>query len=55
MFLTTPLVLRSQGLSLILLILAIVCFLLVSFGVPAKLGFDLGWLGMAFFAGSFIL
>ena len=52
---TTPIVVRSAGVSLLLLILAILMFLLAAFGVGTKLGFDLVDLGLAFFAGSFIL
>jgi hypothetical protein len=52
---TTPIVVRSQGVSLLLLVLAIVCFLISAFGVDTKLGINLVDLGLAFFAGSFIL
>lgn len=47
--------LRASGVSLILLILAILCFLLAAFGVGSKLGIDIVDLGLAFFAGSFII
>ena len=46
--------LRTRGVSLLLIILAILCFLLAAFGVGSKLGIDLVDLGLAFFAGSFI-
>ncbi len=45
--------LRAGGLSLLLLVLAILCFLLAALG--AKLGVDTLDLGLAFFAGSFIV
>ena len=54
-FLTAPIALRSAGASLLLLVLAIVCFLISAFGVDTKLGINLVDLGLAFFAGSFIL
>jgi hypothetical protein len=40
--------------GLILIVVAILCFLLAAFGVGSKLGIDLVDLGLAFFAGSFI-
>ena len=45
---------RSFGVSLLLIILAIVCFLLAAFGVGEKLGINIVDLGFAFFAASFI-
>jgi hypothetical protein len=45
---------RSFGVSLLLIIVAILCFLLAAFGVGSKLGIDIVDLGLAFFAASFI-
>ena len=45
---------RSQGVSLLLIVLAILCFLLAAFGVGSKLGIGIEDLGLAFFAASFI-
>jgi len=45
---------RSNGVSLVLLVIAIVLFLLAAFGVGEKLDVALLPLGLAFFAGSFI-
>ena len=42
------------GVSLLLIIIAIVLFLVSAFGVGDKLGFNLVDLGLAFFAGAFI-
>ena len=53
-FLTTPIVIRSTGVSLLLIVLAVVCFIVAALGVGSKLGFNLVDLGLAFFAGSFI-
>jgi uncharacterized membrane protein len=47
--------LRTTGVSLILIIIAIILFVVAALGVGAKLGFDLVDLGLAFFAASFIL
>jgi hypothetical protein len=46
--------LRAGGVSLLLIVLAILCFLLAAFGVGEKLGISILDLGFAFFAGSFI-
>ena len=46
--------LRASGVSLLLLVVAIVLFVLSAFGVDSKLGISLFPLGAAFFAGSFI-
>lgn len=51
---TNAITLRSGGVSLLLIVLAILCFLLAAFGVTAKLGIDIVDIGLAFFAGSFI-
>jgi hypothetical protein len=39
--------------KLILLVVAIILFVLAAAGVPGRLGW--GWLGMAFFASSFVI
>ena len=54
MLLTTPIVIRSAGVSLLLLVLAIVMFIVSALGVEAKLGINLVDLGLAFLAGAFI-
>jgi hypothetical protein len=41
-------------LSVIFLIVAIVCFILQAIGVPTG-KVSIGWVGMAFFAGSFLV
>lgn len=43
-----------MGLSAIFLIVAIVCFVLQAFGVPTG-RVSIGWIGMAFFAASFLV
>lgn len=53
--LSNPIVLRSGGFSLFLLIAAAFMFLLAAFGVGTKLGFNLVDLGLASFVLSFIL
>lgn len=45
---------RAGGVSLLLIVLAILCFLLAAFGVGSKLDINILDLGLAFFAGSFI-
>jgi hypothetical protein len=50
----TAITLRSTGVSLLLILLAIICFVVASLGVDTKLGFNIVDLGLAFFAGSFI-
>ncbi len=45
---------RSQGVSLLLIVVAIILFVLAAFGVDSKLGIGFVPLGLAFFAGSFI-
>jgi hypothetical protein len=45
---------RAGGVSLLLIILAIICFVVAALGVATKLGFDLVDLGLAFFAASFV-
>jgi len=47
--------LRTGGVSLLLLLIAIVLFVLAAFGVDGKLGIGFLPLGLAFFAASFIL
>lgn len=42
-----------MSIKLILLIVAIVLFILRAIGINTRI--DLGWLGMAFFAGAFII
>jgi hypothetical protein len=51
---TNTVSIRAGGVSLLLIILAILCFLLAAFGVGAKLGIDILDLGLAFFAASFV-
>ena len=51
---TSNISLRAGGVSLLLIILAILCFLLAAFGVGSKLGIGIEDLGLAFFAASFI-
>lgn len=51
---TSNVTLRSNGVSLLLIVIAIVLFVVSAFGVGDKLGFNLMDLGLAFFAGSFI-
>ena len=46
---------RTGGVSLLLIIIAIVLFLLAAFGVDSKLGIGFVPLGLAFFAASFVL
>jgi hypothetical protein len=50
----TNIVVSRNGVSLLLIILAIVAFLLAAFGVGSKLGVDIVDLGLAFFAAAFI-
>lgn len=45
---------RSQGVSLLLIVIAIVLFVLAALGVDVVKGISLGWLGLAAFAASFI-
>ncbi len=45
---------RSHGVSLLLIVIAIVLELLAAFGVEGKLGIGFEPLGIAFFAASFI-
>ena len=45
---------RSQGVSLLLIVIAIILFVLAALGVDVLKGFSLGWLGLAFFAASFV-
>ena len=54
MFLTTPIVIRSTGASLLLLVLAIIMFVVSALGAEAKLGVNLVDLGLAFLTGAFI-
>lgn len=42
-----------MGINAILLIVAIILFILEAIGITSRI--SLGWLGMAFFAGSFLL
>ncbi len=46
---------RVSGVSLILIIVAIILFIVAALGIASKAGIDLVDLGLAFFAGSFIL
>jgi hypothetical protein len=46
--------LRSTGVSLVLLIVAIILFILAALGVHALRDIDLVAAGLAFFAGSFV-
>lgn len=50
----TAIEVRRQGVSLLLIIVAIVLFVLAALGVDVVKGISLGWLGLAAFAGSFI-
>ena len=45
---------RAGGVSLLLIVIAIILFVLDAFGVDSKLGISFLPLGLAFFAGSFI-
>ena len=45
---------RSRGVSLLLIVVAIILFVLAAFGVGGKIGIEFLPLGLAFFAGSFI-
>jgi hypothetical protein len=49
-----PIEVKRAGVSLILIIVAIILFVVAALGVGAKLGFDLVDLGLAFFAAAFI-
>ena len=40
--------------SAVLLVIAILLFVLEAF-VPGRFGVNLGWIGLAFFAGSFLV
>lgn len=50
----TAIEVRRQGVSLLLIIIAIILFVLAAFGVDGKLGIGFVPLGLAFFAGAFI-
>jgi len=52
---TNAITLRSSGVSLLLILIAIVLFVLAAFGVDGKLGIAFLPLGLAFFAASFVL
>lgn len=45
---------RRQGVSLLLIVVAIILFVVAALGVGDKLGFNLVDLGLAFFAAAFI-
>ncbi len=51
---TNNIAVSRGGVSLLLIVLAIVAFLLAAFGVGSKLGIDIVDLGLAFFAAAFI-
>jgi hypothetical protein len=44
----------TSGVSLLLIVLAIICFVVAALGVGSKLGIDIVDIGLAFFAGSFV-
>lgn len=51
---TNAVTIRSQGVSLLLIVVAIILFVLAAFGVDGKMGVGFLPLGLAFFAASFI-
>jgi hypothetical protein len=51
---TTPITISRTGVSLLLIVVAIILFVVSALGVGDKLGFNLVDLGLAFFAGAFV-